>query len=85
MRVLLDESLPRPLAKLLVRHEVRTVVEVAWASVENGELLRRASGAFDVLITSPLARRRRRFPCFDGVRSLAANRHARERIRFIVI
>jgi hypothetical protein len=52
MRVLLDESLPRPLAKLLAGHDVRTVVEVGWASIENGELLRRAADAFDVLITA---------------------------------
>ena len=52
MRVLLDESLPRPLATLIAGHEVRTVVEAGWASVENGELLRQAAAAFDVLITA---------------------------------
>jgi hypothetical protein len=52
MRALLDESLPRPLSKLLVGHDVKTVVDAGWASIENGELLRRAAGSFDVLITA---------------------------------
>lgn len=52
MRVLLDESLPRPLAKLLAGHDVRTVVQVGGASIENSELLRRAADAFEVVITA---------------------------------
>jgi len=32
-------------------HEVRTVAELGWAGVKNGELLRLAATAFDVLIT----------------------------------
>ena len=52
MRVLLDESLPRPLAALLSGHEVRTVAAVGWSGIENGELLRLAAERFDVLITA---------------------------------
>lgn len=52
MRVLLDESLPRPLAALLSGHEVRTVAAVGWSGMENGELLRLAAEHFDVLITA---------------------------------
>ena len=52
MRVLLDESLPRPLGRLLVGHTVRTVGQAGWASFKNGVLLRLAATAFDVLITS---------------------------------
>ena len=52
MRVLLDESLPRPLAALLSGHEVRTVAAVGWSGTENGELLRLAAEHFDVLITA---------------------------------
>jgi hypothetical protein len=52
MRVLLDESLPRPLGLLLTGHEVRTVAQVGWASFENGELLRAAATRFDVLLTA---------------------------------
>jgi len=52
VRVLLDESLPRPLAALLSGHEVRTVATVGWSGIENGELLRLAAERFDVLITA---------------------------------
>lgn len=51
MRVLLDECVPRALRDDIPGHEVRTVAEVGWAGVENGELLRLAATAFDVLIT----------------------------------
>ena len=52
MRVLLDESLPRPLGRLLVGHAVRTVSQAGWTSVKNGALLRLASTDFDVLVTA---------------------------------
>ena len=32
-------------------HEVKTVAEVGWAGVKNGELLRLAAAEFDLLIT----------------------------------
>ena len=51
MRVLLDENLPIDLAPELVGHDVQTVVEVGWKGVKNGELLRRAAGHFDALVT----------------------------------
>lgn len=51
MRVLLDESLPRDLGKDLTGHEVRTVRQAGWAGLANGDLLRRAAGQFDVLVT----------------------------------
>lgn len=52
MRVLLDESLPRPLAKLLTGHTVRTVTQMTWTSLPNGELFRRAADDFDVVLTA---------------------------------
>jgi predicted nuclease of predicted toxin-antitoxin system len=52
MRVLLDESLPRPLGRLLTGHTVRTVAQEGWAKFENGELLRVSAGTFDVLLTA---------------------------------
>jgi len=52
VRVLLDESLPRPLAALLSGHEVRTVAAVGWSGMDNGELLQLAAEHFDVLITA---------------------------------
>ena len=52
MRLLLDESLPRPLANLLIGHDVRTVAEMGWASLNNGALLRQAGSEFDALLTA---------------------------------
>jgi hypothetical protein len=52
MRVLLDESLPRPLGRLLVGPAVRTVGQAGWTSFANGVLLRLAAADFDVLITA---------------------------------
>lgn len=52
MRILLDESLPRPLGKLLTDHHVSTVREQGWASLSNGKLLREAATRFDVLLTA---------------------------------
>jgi len=39
MRILLDESLPRPFATSLVGHQVKTVGQCGWAGVKNGTLL----------------------------------------------
>ncbi len=53
MRVLLDESVPRKLARELVGHEVRTVTALGWAGTKNGDLLRRAAAeGFRVLVTT---------------------------------
>jgi hypothetical protein len=51
VRVLLDECLPRGLARELAGHEVDTVTQLGWSGVTNGELLRRAAGRYDFLIT----------------------------------
>ena len=51
MRILLDESVPRPLARHLTGHEVSTVPQQGWAGFKNGELLRRVEGEFGVFIT----------------------------------
>jgi Domain of unknown function (DUF5615) len=53
VRVLLDEQLPRHLARELTGHEVRTVQQQGWAGLTNGELLRRAVEAgFQTLVTA---------------------------------
>ena len=52
MRILLDESLPRPLARLLPQHDVRTVVAMGWVGKRNGELLQLAAADFDPLLTA---------------------------------
>ncbi|HTX53913.1 MAG TPA: DUF5615 family PIN-like protein [Candidatus Baltobacteraceae bacterium] len=51
MRVLLDECLPRGLAREFPGHDIRTVAQLGWSGVTNGELLRRAAVEFDFLIT----------------------------------
>jgi hypothetical protein len=51
LRVLLDESLPRGLARLLSDHEVTTVPEAGWAGLQNGVLLKRASENYDAFVT----------------------------------
>ena len=53
MRVLLDEQLPRHLARDLTGHQVRTVQQQGWAGLKNGILLQRAEeSGFDVFVTA---------------------------------
>lgn len=49
--VLYDENMPQKLRREMSEFAVLTVQEEGWAGFENGELLRRASGKFDVLLT----------------------------------
>lgn len=51
MRILLDESIPRRLGKLIVGHDVTTVVDRGWSGARNGELLERAQSEFQVFVT----------------------------------
>lgn len=53
MRLLLDECLPKDLAREFLGHTVRTVPQAGWASISNGRLLGliAASGQFDVFVT----------------------------------
>jgi predicted nuclease of predicted toxin-antitoxin system len=51
MRLLLDECVPRALRNDIPGHEVKTVAELGWAGVKNGELLQLAAAEFDLLIT----------------------------------
>lgn len=51
-RVPLDECVPCRLRDDLTGHEVRTVPEMGWASLKNGDLLRLAEPLFDVFVTS---------------------------------
>ena len=44
MRILLDESLPAELQAELFGHEVRTVRDVGWSGLKNGELLAPSAG-----------------------------------------
>jgi hypothetical protein len=52
VRVILDENLPRVLARELAGHEATTVQQMGWASLKNGALLSSIAGAgFDALLT----------------------------------
>lgn len=51
MRLLLDECVNRRLAYDPAAHEVKTVSQMGWAGIKNGELPARAEADFDVFIT----------------------------------
>lgn len=52
MRILLDECVPWPMHKLLAGHECATAQKCGWGGIQNGELLRRAEGQFELFITA---------------------------------
>jgi hypothetical protein len=51
VRLLLDECIDRRLAKEFVGYEVKTVPQMGWAGIKNGQLLALAETEFDVFIT----------------------------------
>ena len=51
MRILLDENLDWRLGRDLPDHEVDSVPRLGWAGVTNGELIARAEGTYDILVT----------------------------------
>jgi predicted nuclease of predicted toxin-antitoxin system len=51
MRLLLDESVPAKLRRLLPGHEVHTVVEMSWSGLKNGKLLAIAASQFEAFVT----------------------------------
>lgn len=51
MRLLLDECVDRRFSKELPGHLVKTVPQMGWATIKNGELLALAEKDFDVFIT----------------------------------
>jgi predicted nuclease of predicted toxin-antitoxin system len=51
MKLLLDECVSRYVKPDFVGHEVHTVEEAGVKGLKNGELLRAASGKYDVLVT----------------------------------
>lgn len=52
MNILLDECTPRVVKKCLSHLAIRTVQEMNWSGVKNGELLKLAEQQFDVFITT---------------------------------
>jgi hypothetical protein len=51
MRLILDECIDRRLAREFVGYEVKTVAQMGWAGVKNGQLLAFLEENFDVFIT----------------------------------
>lgn len=51
MKILIDECIDRKLAKALSDHEVKTVPQMGWAGIKNGQLLSLAATEFDTFIT----------------------------------
>lgn len=47
----MDECIDRKLARELVGYEVKTVPQMGWSGVKNGQLLALAGAEFDVFIT----------------------------------
>jgi len=52
VNILFDQGTPAPLRRSLVPHVVSTAYEMGWSNLENGDLLERAEGAFDLLVTT---------------------------------
>ena len=52
MKILLDECVPRPIARFLSDHTVSTVQEMSWGAFKNGALLNLADSSFDLFLTS---------------------------------
>lgn len=51
MNLLLDECVDRRLAQHIPGFSVRTVPEMGWAGIKNGQLLSLAQSQFDVFVT----------------------------------
>ena len=51
MKLLLDECVTRRLKREFGNHEVHTVEQAGFKGLENGHLLKAASGDYEVLIT----------------------------------
>lgn len=52
MKILLDECIDRRLGREFVGHDVRTVPQVGWAGIKNGELLRLAQSEYAAFVTT---------------------------------
>ena len=52
MKIIIDECVPHIVKKRLPHREIKTVQEMGWAGVKNGELLKLAEAEFEIFITS---------------------------------
>jgi predicted nuclease of predicted toxin-antitoxin system len=51
MKILLDECIDRRLSREFVGYEARTVPQMGWAGIKDGQLLVLAEAKFDIFIT----------------------------------
>ncbi|WP_414578258.1 DUF5615 family PIN-like protein [Anabaena sp. CCY 9402-a] len=51
MKLLVDECIDRKFTREFVGYEVKTVFQMGWAGVKNGQLLTFAQAEFDIFIT----------------------------------
>jgi hypothetical protein len=51
VKILLDECVDRRFAREFVGFEIKTVPQMNWASIKNGELMKLAEAEFDVFVT----------------------------------
>ena len=85
MRLLLDEHLPIGLAAELHGHAVDTVSGRGWSGIKNGELLRRMSGQYDVLVMDRSIEFQRRISTLPfGIVLVRARSSRREHLRPLV-
>jgi hypothetical protein len=52
MKILIDECVPRQIARFFQDHTVLTVPQSGWSGIKNGALIKLAEEQFDVFITS---------------------------------
>ena len=74
MRVLFDQGTPVPLREYLPNHEVRTVYELGWSRLQNGELLTKAEAAVAEASAAVRRREAHRPPHSRDSRSISAKK-----------
>jgi hypothetical protein len=52
VKIIIDECVPHIVKKRLPQREIKTVQEMGWAGVKNGELLKLVEAEFEIFITS---------------------------------
>ena len=52
MKIIIDECVPHIVKKRLPHHQIKTVQELGWSGVKNGELLNLIEADFDIFVTS---------------------------------
>jgi hypothetical protein len=52
MKILVDECVPRQIIRFFPEHDIRTVPEIGWSGIKNGDLILQAEKEFDIFITS---------------------------------